>query len=557
MHQSPASQEPRPDRRHEQICYGEPIARFFNTAGVCEPEDHYMLPPRRRLPDVDSLIDQKAYFVVHAPRQSGKTTCFHHLARELTASGKYAAVLTSCEVARTARDDVDRGVNAVLYALFEDARLDLPEELRPPSPETVAAVPPEMRFKTALTHWCERSPLPVALFLDEIDALFGKTLLSVLHQLRAGYRSRPQGFPQGIALIGLRDVRDYRIREVPGTPDHVMRELQEILGTSSPFNIKVESLTLSNFTAEEVAELYAQHTAETGQVFTREAAELAFGLTCGQPWLVNALARQVVMREAPNSETAVTAEHVEKAKEALILRRDTHIDSLVHRLREARIRRVVEPILAGEFPAEDLPEDDTAFVHDLGLVARGPSGLGIANPIYREVIPRALTSETEIYLPVNERTYVRPDGRLDFERLLDDFVSFWQEHAESFMRRQPYSEAAAQLVCMAYLQRVVNGGGYIDREYAVGSGRIDLCIRWPLADGTYQRFALELKVWREGRPDPLEKGLRQLKRYLERLSLQEGTLIIFDQRDNALPFMERGSRESQAEDDYSLLVLRL
>lgn len=85
------------------------MPRFFNTAGVCEPRDHYMVPPRPRLPDVGALIDQKAYFVVHAPRQSGKTTCFHHLARELTAEGRYAALLTSCETARTAGDDVDRG----------------------------------------------------------------------------------------------------------------------------------------------------------------------------------------------------------------------------------------------------------------------------------------------------------------------------------------------------------------------------------------------------------------------------------------------------------------
>ncbi len=533
------------------------MTRFFNTAGVCEPEDHYMLPPRRRLPGVGSLIDQKAYFVVHAPRQSGKTTCFHHLARELSAGDRYAAVLTSCEVARTARDDIDRGVNAVLYALFEDARLDLPEELRPDSPEAVATVPAEMRLKTALTHWCERCPRPVVLFLDEIDALFGKTLLSVLHQLRAGYRSRPAGFPHAVVLIGLRDVRDYQVQEVPETPNPVLREIQELLGTSSPFNIKVESLTLRNFTSEEVVELYAQHTQETGQAFTGEAAELAYGLTRGQPWLVNALARQVVMREVPDAATEVTVEHVEKAKEALILRRDTHIDSLVKRLREARIRRVIEPILAGELPVEEVPEDDTAFVRDLGLVAPGPGGLGIANPIYREVIPRALTSVTEMYLPIDERVYVRADGGLDFGRLLDDFVAFWREHAESFLKRQPYSEAAAQLVCMAYLQRIVNGGGYIDREYAVGSGRIDLCLRWPLADGTCQRFALELKVWREGRPDPLEAGLGQLAGYLERLGLDKGTLLIFDQRDEAPPFADRGARESRTVDGRSLLVLRL
>ncbi len=119
---------------------------------------------------------------------------------------------------------------------------------------------------------------------------------------------------------------------------------------------------------------------------------------------------------------------VERAKERLILRRDTHLDSLAKRLREARIRQVIEPILAGEFPHDEIPEDDLAFVEDLGLVAVGPAGYGMANPIYREVVPRTLTAATERFLPVDERAYVLPDGSLDFGRLLDDFVAFWRQH---------------------------------------------------------------------------------------------------------------------------------
>ncbi|MCP3915746.1 MAG: ATP-binding protein, partial [bacterium] len=167
-----------------------------------------------------------------------------------------------------------------------------------------------------------------------------------------------------------------------------------------------------------------------------------------------------------------------------------------------------------------------------------------------------------------ERSFVLPDGGLDTDDLLDAFVDFWREHAESFLSRQPYSEAAAQLVCMAYFQRIVNGGcrplggtegglRSIDREYVVGSGRIDLCIRWPMADGTVQRFALELKVWRPGRADPEKAGLGHLNRYLSRLGLDEGTLVIFDQRPSAAPFAERGSRKTRIVDGRKILVLRL
>lgn len=507
-----------------------------------------MLPPERRLPGIAPLLEEKAYFVVHAPRQSGKTTSFQALAKTLTAQGRYAALLTSCETGRTAGDDVDRGVDAVLLAIDQDARQQLTEELRPAPLPSFAAVAPEGRLKEYLTDWAERCPHPVVLFLDEIDSLSGKTLLSVLHQLRSGYRTRPQHFPHAMALIGLRDVRDYRLQDPAGEPT-------QTLGTASPFNIKVESLTLRDFTNEEVGELYAQHTADTGQAFQPEAVRLAWELTRGQPWLVNALARQVIQTTGL-SET-VTSHHVERAKDALILRRDTHLDSLTERLREPRVRRVIEPILAGEFPDPALPEDDIEYVKDLGLVAAGPAGLGIANPIYREVIPRALTAVTEHFLPVDRPRYIGPDGRLRIDQLLQGFAAFWREHASSFLGRQPYHEAAAQLIFMAWLQRVINGGGFIDREYSAGAGRIDLLVRWPLPQGGMERFALELKVWRDGQSDPLDKGLTQLSAYLDRLGLSTGTLILFDEREKAPPLQERIAHSKIERGGKQLMVLRL
>ncbi len=94
---------------------------------------------------------------------------------------------------------------------------------------------------------------------------------------------------------------------------------------------------------------------------------------------------------------------------------------------------------------------------------------------------------------------------------------------------------------MAFLHKVVNGGGFIDREYAVGSGRIDLCLHWPHPAGL-QRFAFELKV-RRGSNDPRAQGLDQLAAYLERLGLEEGILMIFDNREAAPPITLRGELE--------------
>ncbi|MCP4657792.1 MAG: hypothetical protein GY856_20485 [bacterium] len=219
--------------------------------------------------------------------------------------------------------------------------------------------------------------------------------------------------------------------------------------------------------------------------------------------------------------------------------------------------------MAAEYPFDEVFDDDIQFTKDLGLVVRGDSGaLEIANPIYREVIPRALTAATEAFLPVSRGAYAAEDGSLLFAELLDGFVGFWRRHAEHFLGRQPYSEAAAQLIFMAFLQKIVNGGARvglstIDREYAVGAGRIDLHVRWSLPDGGCQRFAIELKVWRDRQGDPLEDGKDQLADYLERLDLSSGTLLIFDQRSDAPPLPERISREQIEHRGRQITVLRL
>jgi hypothetical protein len=93
---------------------------------------------------------------------------------------------------------------------------------------------------------------------------------------------------------------------------------------------------------------------------------------------------------------------------------------------------------------------------------------------------------------------------------------------------------------MAFLHRVVNGGGSITREYAIGRGRMDLCLRHAGAT-----LAIEIKVWRPGRPDPVATGLTQLDGYLAGLQLDGGWLVIFDRRPGLLPVEERLTASEQ------------
>lgn len=318
-------------------------------------------------------------------------------------------------------------------AMFDNWRntikFRLPADLQPPMwPSTT----PGQRIGTALSEWAQQSPRPLVVLIDEIDALRDETLLSILRQLGSGYPNRPQGFPHALALVGVRDVRDYKIAS--GGSNR--------LNTASPFNIKVESLTLPNFTMAEVVELYEQHTIETGQIFTPEAVEWAFELTQGQPWLVNALARQLVEVLVQKPHQHITKDYVEQTKEILIQRQDTHLDSLASILRENRVRAVLEPMLAGQELGNVL-HDDVQFLIDLGLCRLSPQGgLVIANPIYQEVLPRVLSQTPQASLPQIAPSWLTSEGTLNSEKLLQAFLNFWRQHGQPLLKSAPYHEIA-------------------------------------------------------------------------------------------------------------------
>ncbi|MBK1716827.1 AAA family ATPase [Thiocystis violacea] len=507
--------------------------RFFTTEGPVKAEDHYSLPPLERwdLAEILTLIDRKKYFLLHAPRQTGKTTCLLALMEHLNRDGRYRALYANIEGAQTARQDVARGVATICSVLGRSATLYLQD----PGIDvwcrgTGVGVPADDRLTHLLGVWAAADPRPAVLLLDEVDALVGDTLIALLRQIRAGYAQRPESFPQTVILCGVRDLRDYRI--------HASSESEVITGGSA-FNIKAKSLRLGDFTAGEVAALLQEHTADTGQVFTPEALARVWELTQGQPWLVNALAYETCfeMPEGCDRARPIEVALIEQAKENLILRRVTHLDQLADKLREPRVRRVIEPMLAGTIPRE-AAEDDRQYLVDLGLLRRdGAGGLVIANPIYREVLPRALAGGPQDSLPHISPNWLDPDGGLNTERLLESFLAFWRQHGEPLLGSAPYHEIAPHLVLMAFLQRVVNGEGTLEREYAIGRGRMDLCLRYRAVT-----LGVELKVWRDGAPDPLAEGLVQLDGYLAGLDLDGGWLIVFDRRTGQPPIGERLAR---------------
>lgn len=505
------------------------MSKTFNTAGPSVPGKHYMIDPLRRidLPEIEALIAQERYFVLHAPRQTGKTTLLLALMHHLNQGTQYRACYANIEPAQTARQDVVRGLRTVCDAIaravveyLADPRLHVWLE------EAWAAAGPDGALTGLLERWSRASDRPLVLMLDEVDALVGDTLISVLRQIRAGYAQRPASFPQSVILCGVRDVRDYRIRT-----GH-----EEVITGGSAFNVKAKSLRLGNFSLEETKSLWRQHEEDTGQTIDPAIWSELWEDTWGQPWLVNALGYEVTWedRALRDRSRPITLERYHAARERLIQSRATHLDQLIDKLREERVRRVVADLLGGEAVGRRYPPDDLQYVEDLGLIVRRPQ-VRIANRIYQEVIPRELTSTTQDNLPYKTDRYVRADHHLDMPKLLRAFQQFFRENSESWLDGFEYAEAGPQLLMQAFLQRIVNGGGRISREYGLGRRRTDLLVEWPLDErqgftGPVQRVVIELKLLRKSPEAILAKGLEQTADYADRCGADEAHLILFDRR---------------------------
>jgi hypothetical protein len=501
-------------------------SKSFNTTGPCRPSEHYILPVLPRLPGVMEMIEGKYYFVIHAPRQSGKTTFLHALVDDINKLGRMYALYCTLEFLQ--------GLKSV-----EAALLTIPSQILLAMKRSGVEVlkqfasgyrpDPEPRYDAALidllTSLSASLDKELVVLIDEADCLAADPLIHFLRQIRIGYNDRDRSpdsrFPSSLALIGMRDIRDYLTQ---------VRPESESMGVASPFNVKKKSLTMANFTRGELEALYGQHTEATRQVFEPSAIERAWYWSEGQPWLVNALADLVVSEILINTPSKpVTGEYMDQAAEILIRRQDTHLDSLLNRLREPRVRSVVQPILLGDdtLPV-GLQQIDRRYVLDLGLIKDDGSGyLAAANPIYQEVIIRFLADTYESQfnksLDLARRNRWVDGESLDMTSLIKAFQEFWRENSGTLKDPNDYDEALALLVLNAFFQRLLNGGvELLRREYALGRQRLDI-----IAQYKGVAYPVEVKIRHH---QGLEASLEQIRKYMDGCGAREGWLVIFDRK---------------------------
>jgi ASC-1-like (ASCH) protein len=392
-----------------------------------------------------------------------------------------------------------------------------------PAPETQTTAPNSMLSET-LMNWAKlMAPTPLVVLFDEVDVIQGQSLISFLRQLRGGFATRGVGkFPVSIALTGMRDLKDYITAAKDGVP----------VNPGSPFNIKADSAVISNFSKNDIAKLFEQRTEETGQKIQDEALTYVYEQSGGQPWLVNSLFQRATMRILNEGcYDTVTLGHIRQAREDMILARETHLDSLACRLEDPAIRRVMETLITGESDPDFARSEAFRICLDLGLVTVERGTPCVANPIYREVLARHITYGVQLAIPEPAWQWEKADGSPDMDALMREFQKFWRRNSEIWEQKTNYSEAFPQLLVMAFLQRVLNGGGHIEREYAAGRGRMDLAVEY-----NGHICIIEIKLVRPYNTfeDMREEGMEQIIRYRDRIDGKAPAyLMIFDRRPEA------------------------
>ena len=505
-----------------------------------------MLPPEGRLVDAQlhRYISDRLYWVLHAPRQTGKTTFLQSWARKINSGDEAVACYVSIERCQRLPEP-ERCMPDLCKAIQEYAEFS-----NLPVPELKTTAPGSM-VSDVLIHFSSLvSPKPLVMLFDETDALEGDAMISFLRQLRGGFMERGIGkFPISIALVGMRDLKDYITAAKDGVPPSPL----------SPFNIKEDSIFIANFGIDEVAALFAQRTEETGQKISKEALDYVFNQSWGQPWIVNYLFKRTTMRvlARDNFET-ITIDHIFSAREQMIQARETHLDSLGVRLRDPKIRRVIELILTGNFdPEMGRTNPDVEFAMDLGLIKWDTStGFTISNPIYEEILTRYLNSGYHDNLPPPESWQCqKADGTLDMDAMLGEFQRFWRRNSEIWEQKSDYTEAFPHLLLMAFLQRILNSGGRMEREAAAGRGRMDLLVEYH-----GKKFIIEIKLihsWNT--PGEIrEEGLQQISMYRDKTNPDAPAyLIIFDRRDSSksLPWDEKIYRQEEKVSSGKVTVL--
>jgi hypothetical protein len=512
------------------------MKRHFNITGP-NKEDHYGLDPLKRIDyrSIETLIERGRYFSVCSARQSGKTTFLLALKKKINVGKKYRCLYCNVEAAEAAGNDATKGVKLILSRIAQEVEFEFQDSW---PYENFSSILEHTGAEGALISFFERwarkeqlSQPPIVLLLDGVDLLVGRTLASVLRQMRTGQINSPLLFPQSVILCGVRDIRDTDIQ--------IGDEFCIGRGGS---DIRESSIVLPNFTQGEIKELCDQYTAETGQAFNENAFPRIYALTGGRPWLVNALLCEAIyeMGFGYDVSRSLTFGMIDAAKDHFIARQDSYMDQLANKLSSRSIRETLFPILVGGGWEKKPSQEDLDYLEDLELIKKTSSGWGITNAIYREILPKVMgrNLKEELFHVVDRTQFLKPDGRLDFRSMIKFYQKLYCDYFLTWGRRYDLVGVLAQVLLHTFLHYVLGDRGRMECDYALSTGRVDISVGWGYSleggERREERFVVEIRLFdvTKSHEAVIRAGVAQVADYAKPRQVHEVYLIVLDEDDS-------------------------
>ncbi|MDR1872094.1 MAG: hypothetical protein LBS60_09305 [Deltaproteobacteria bacterium] len=489
---------------------------------------HYALPPLKRLPEFEDLVNSFDYFTLVAPRNSGKTTTILAAVDQINEYGEHYAL--RCSLKRLQKImDKDEAMSRIVGELEAALALSKVGALRKVVTHNswgdLKAKPDfnDYPVRLILNNICRFIYKDLVVFFDDFDCLEERLLLYFFPQLRDGLTKRDRvSFPRFFGFITVRDMGDFTAN---------VRKKSNSWDKFALF-ICSEYLILANFTLEEVRALYSQHTEATGQVFLEEAVQRAYYWSGGQPRLVNALAREVLQKILRKDYgPPITAALIDEATHNLRKRGDIHFDSLLDCLSEPGVKRIIEPIL--EIRSEDLGwsdrdirygrsfDEDCYYCQELGLIKEDHLSYQPANPFYASLISRYLNSGLRKWLPNGLVGQWMNGESIDMNGLVKAFQRFWAQNSEDYLKGVKYQKAFPHLFLTAFFQKVVNWEAEIIEECD-----LELDYSYLVVQYAQKSYVLRLEI--KSDKTSLANSLEQIKERMNGLLVKEGWLLEFD-----------------------------
>lgn len=498
------------------------MSKEFNITGTCIPEMHYMVDTGNKLDSIMKLIEGGRYFTINRPRQYGKTTTLYLLSRLLGLNVDYLLFRISFEGIGDVIFEKEEQFSTGLLDMLSESILMDNEEIAKYISEQAKEVKSLKDVSAVITKLVKKTEKKVVLMIDEVDkSSNNQILLSFLGMLRNKYLLRNEG-------------RDFTFHSVILTGVHDVKSLKQKIRSdkeqkyNSPWNIAVDFNIELSFTAMEIATMLVQYVHSKGVIMDVEAiSEKLYFYTSGYPYLVSKLCK-LIDEKIMGEKLKWEQEYIDQAVGELVKESNTNFDILIKNLENNKsLYKIVYDII--------IKDADISYnVHNpdinMGImcgVFKCESGLlKIHNRVYEQLIYDYMSSKIQTSIGIGgynfRGEFIETDGSLNFEKILVKFQEFMK--SQYIEKNEKFIEENGRLVFLAFLKPIINGRGFDFKEVQVSEEkRLDIVI-------TYldKRYVVELKIWHGQKAH--EKGIKQLKDYLDRTCTDNGYLVIYDLR---------------------------